>query len=88
MAKKNNKNRKKRYIEWLKETEKNNGKKIELKTIKRQNIKCKTDDAINEPKNVCMSIKKVKKNIKLDKKGKRRLNKLSGIKMNNTPMNL
>lgn len=78
MAKKNNKNSKKRYIEWLKETEKETRKKIESNIIKRQNAKDEAQNKTDEPRNVCMSIKKVKKNVKLDKKGKRRLNKLSG----------
>lgn len=80
MAKKNDKNRKKRYIEWLKETESNIRNKKDQNATKIQNaVESETDCAVSKLGDVCMSVKKVKKkNIKLDRKGKRRLNKLSG----------
>ncbi|TRY52260.1 SET domain containing protein [Cryptosporidium tyzzeri] len=89
MAKKNDKNKKKRYIEWLKEVEKDSRKRAEVNAMKRQSMKSKTENIINGQKDVCMNIVKVKKkNVKLDRKGQKRLNKLSGIKKSNTSMDL
>lgn len=78
MAKKNDKNRKKKYIQWLKEAESDIRNRKELKATEIQSTnKYEIDGVASKSGDVCMSVTKVKKkNIKLDRKGKRRLNKL------------
>ncbi|KAF7459343.1 SET domain containing protein [Cryptosporidium felis] len=85
MAKKNDKGRKKKYIEWLKDTEKEARVKKENKTM---NKRAENANRIQSDKNVADVHMKVvkKKGYKLDRKGRRRLNKLEGIRKKDISM--
>lgn len=79
MSKKNDKSKKKKYVEWLKEIEREDRAKRDLRLSKRSSSKDIENNINKKSQDVEMKINKVKKkNIKLDRKGKRRLNRLIG----------
>ncbi|KAL7066279.1 hypothetical protein ACR3K2_32790 [Cryptosporidium serpentis] len=92
MARKNNKNKKKAYIDWLRDKERDMREKYENKRLKKISLFNKQEVVESDFKNLSNStdIKmiKVQKQSKIDKRAQRRLNKLANIKKVNVSMDL
>ncbi|OII77769.1 hypothetical protein cand_014080 [Cryptosporidium andersoni] len=90
MARKNNRNKKKAYIDWLRDKERDMREKSENKRLRKISFNKQVieSDFRNLSNSTDIKIIKVRKQSKVDKRAQRRLNKLANIKKMNVSMDL
>ncbi|EEA05884.1 uncharacterized protein CMU_016330 [Cryptosporidium muris RN66] len=91
MARKNNRNKRRAYIDWLRDKERDMREKYENKRLRKISLNKQEvikSDFRNLSNSTDIKMIKVRKQSKVDKRAQRRLNKLANIKKMNVSMDL